>query len=189
LLSKTTAFAGDTVTAAGRTKPNSNVPIKMVDKAGNIMYFDAGKADAEGNYSIDFIIPQGVSGTLTVVVGEGNRVARQDIYVAQEISLFLSKTTVSPGDSVTASGKTSPNAWVPIKVIDEDANILFFDVCKTDAEGNFSMDFIIPEESSGILTVVAGEGEDVISDTITIETKVDECFIATAALGPNFIGL
>ena len=186
LLSKTTVFTGDSVTAAGRTLPDAWVPIKIVDEAGNIVDFDTGKADAEGNYSIDFIIPQGVSGTLTVVVGEGNRVARQDIYVAQEISLLLSKTTVSPGDSVTALGKTSPNAWVPIKVIDEAGNILFFDVCKTDAEGNFSMDFIIPEESSGILTVVAGEGEDVISDTITIETEVDECFIATAAFGSKF---
>lgn len=186
LLSKTAVFTGDIVTAAGRTLPDAWVPIKVVDEAGNIVLFDTGKADAEGNYSIDFIIPDNVSGTLTVIVGEEISVARQDIYVAEEISLSLSNTTASPGDSVTAAVRTLPNAWVPIKVIDEAGNILFFDADKADADGYFSIDFIIPEEATGILTVVAGEGKDVVSDTITIETEVDECFIATAAFGSKF---
>ncbi|NLB53945.1 MAG: metallophosphoesterase family protein [Syntrophomonadaceae bacterium] len=186
LLSKTTVFAGDIVTAAGRTLPDAWVPIKIIDEAGNIVLFDTGKADAEGNYSIDFVIPDSISGILTVIVGEENRVASQDIYVAEEISLSLSKTTVSPGDIVTAAGRTLANAWVPIKVIDEAGNILFFDAGKTDAEGNYSIEFIIPADASGTLTVVAGEGNNVISNTITIEAEVDECFIATAAFGSKF---
>jgi hypothetical protein len=58
--------------------------------------------------------------------------------------LFLSKTTVIAGDSVNASGKTSPNAWVPIKIIDETGSIVMFDTGKADAEGNYSIDFVIP---------------------------------------------
>jgi uncharacterized protein YjdB len=172
LLSKTIASLGESVTATGKASPNAWVPIKLVDEAGNIVLFDTGKADAEGNYSIDFIIPDTVSGILTVIVGEGSIIASQDItVVAEEISLSLSKTTAIAGENVTATGKTSPNAWVPIKVVDEGGNIILFDSGKADEEGNYSINFIIPENVVGILTVVVGEGSNVASQIITVVTE------------------
>ncbi|HBC94287.1 MAG TPA: hypothetical protein DCZ10_15670, partial [Pelotomaculum sp.] len=75
LLSKTAASVGESITASGTTGPNEWVPLKAVDESGGIPVFDSTKADANGNYSIDFKIPAGVSGTLTVTVGEGRNVA------------------------------------------------------------------------------------------------------------------
>lgn len=87
------------------------------------------------------------------------------------ISLVLSQPWASVGDKVTASGTTSPNSWVPIKVIDETESILVFDTGKGDETGNYSIDFLIPDNAAGILTVVVGEGANVISRTITVVQK------------------
>lgn len=185
-LDKTAVFAGESITAAGRTAPNTWVPIKAVDQAGNIVVFETGITDEAGDYSLEFIIPQGVSGTLIVTAGEGLHVATQNIFVKADISLSFSKTTAFPGDRVTVEVGTLPNAWVPVKVVDEAGNIVFFDAGRADAEGNCSIDFIIPQEAAGILTITAGEGPDVISGQITVEALIDECFIATAAFGSKY---
>ncbi|MGI6647981.1 MAG: S-layer homology domain-containing protein [Bacillota bacterium] len=80
-LSKTTAPVGDSVTVSGTTASGAWVPLKVIDEAGNIVVFDAGKADPSGNYSIGFIVPASASGTLTVVVGEGSGVATSPLTV------------------------------------------------------------------------------------------------------------
>lgn len=87
-----------------------------------------------------------------------------------EISLSLSKTTASVGESVTASGTTAPGAWVPLKVIDGAQSILVFDAKKADANGNYRLDFVVPAGASGTLTVVAGEGGNVTTETLTVGT-------------------
>lgn len=87
-----------------------------------------------------------------------------------DISLSLSKNVALVGDSVTASGKTAPNAWVPLKVIDGAQSIVVFDAQKADAGGNYSIGFIVPAGASGTLTVVAGEGANVATASLTVGT-------------------
>ena len=82
-LSKTVAAPGDSVTASGTTS-DTWVPLKVVTEGKNIIVFDAVKADANGNYNITFHIPATASGTLTVVVGEGNNVATGIITVGSD---------------------------------------------------------------------------------------------------------
>jgi len=86
------------------------------------------------------------------------------------VTLSLSKSTAAAGESVTASGTAAPNDWVPIKVLDSAQNVVVFDATTADANGNYSITFIIPDGSSGVLTVVAGSGSNVISKTITLTT-------------------
>lgn len=83
------------------------------------------------------------------------------------ISLDLSKGT---GDVVTASGKTAPNVWVPLKVIDAVQSIVVFDATKSDADGDYSISFKVPPGVSGKLTVVVGEGSSVAAATLTVGT-------------------
>ncbi|OPX86464.1 MAG: S-layer protein precursor [Pelotomaculum sp. PtaB.Bin104] len=83
-------------------------------------------------------------------------------------TLSLSKTTASVNESVTASGTTEPNAWVPLKVVDAAKNILYFDTAKSDATGNYSIDFIVPADGAGTLTVVVGEGSNVDTQILTV---------------------
>lgn len=77
------------------------------------------------------------------------------------ISISVDKTTASIGETVVITGKTSPESWVPIKVLDEEKNIVLFDSGKADSKGDFVLDFKIPDNAPGILTVVVGEGRDV----------------------------
>jgi len=102
------------------------------------------------------------------------------------VTLSLSTTTASVGETVTASGTTAPNAWVPIKVVDASQSIIVLDTAEADAGGNYSIDFKVPESATGTLTVVVGEGSNVATKSLTIPQKIDECFIATAAYGSKF---
>lgn len=86
-------------------------------------------------------------------------------------TLRLDKDTGLPGDTVTASGKTAPGSWVPIKILDETSNILLFDTGKADEEGNYSIQFMIPQKASGALTVVVGEGSNVANAIINGQNK------------------
>jgi len=80
-LSKNTAMVGDTVTASGKNIPNDWVPLKVLDSDQNIVVFDATKSDAAGSYSINFIVPEGVKGNLTVIAGSGSKVATMTLTV------------------------------------------------------------------------------------------------------------
>jgi hypothetical protein len=96
-LSKNSAAAGESVTASGTAPPNDWVFIKVLDSAQNILVFDAKKADANGNYSIVFGIPDGASGVLTVVAGSGSNVTNKTITV----------TTTSSGSSSGGGGSSA----------------------------------------------------------------------------------
>ena len=87
------------------------------------------------------------------------------------VTLNLSKSTAYVGDRITASGKDTPSAWVPLKVLDSNQNIVVFDATKSDAEGNYSIDFIVPEGIEGVLTVVTGSGSNVASKNLTITRR------------------
>ncbi len=87
------------------------------------------------------------------------------------IDLSLSTSAAPVGESVTASGKTAQEAWVPLKVVDEAGNIVVFDATKSGSDGNYSIDFKVPEGAADTLTVVVGEGSKVSSKTLTVGTK------------------
>ncbi len=85
-----------------------------------------------------------------------------------DISLLLNKTTAAVGETVTASGTTTPNAWVPLKVVDASQSIVVFDATKTDASGNYSIDFVVPADAAGTLIVITGEGSNVDTKGVTV---------------------
>jgi len=89
-----------------------------------------------------------------------------------DITMLLSKTEASVGDSITVSGLSASGDWVVIKVVDQAGNIIVFDVTKADAEGAYSINFKVPAGSAGILKVVAGEGSDVAYQDLVIKTGV-----------------
>ena len=86
------------------------------------------------------------------------------------VALSLSKSSAAAGDSITASGTFAPNDWVSLKVLDDTGQVAVFSGKKADSNGNYSISFIIPGGSSGVLTVVTGSGSNVASKTITVTT-------------------
>ncbi|MDD3652585.1 MAG: dockerin type I domain-containing protein [Desulfotomaculaceae bacterium] len=101
------------------------------------------------------------------------KVSELKVIESATVTLNLSRSTAGVGDSVTASGTATPNAWVPIKVLDSAPSIVFFDTTKADASGNYSIDFIVPEGISGLLTVVTGSGSNVANKTLMVTTSPD----------------
>lgn len=84
-------------------------------------------------------------------------------------SLKLSKTTASHGESIVVSGTHEADSYVTVKVVDEQNNIVFLDILKSDASGNFSVQLIVPSDTtSKTLTVIAGSGSDVATTTLQI---------------------
>lgn len=119
---KTSVSVGTEVTASGTTEPNAWVPLKVIDKAGNIVVFDAVKADENGDYSIGFCVPTGASGKLTVVVGEGNQVATGDLTVSSGTSGGGGGGggyTPTPIESTTGTAKVNPSAGGTVSLGDE----------------------------------------------------------------------
>ncbi len=85
------------------------------------------------------------------------------------VSLSLSRNTANPGDAVIASGTADADTFVWIKVLDETENIVVLDGANSDAQGNYSISFIVPTNLGGdTLTVVAGYGENVDIQTLTV---------------------
>lgn len=85
-------------------------------------------------------------------------------------TLSLNKTSVTIGTNVTASGVAEPGAWVPLKIVNNEKNIVVFDVTKADENGAYSISFVVPPNASGILTVVVGEGKQVATGSVTIKS-------------------
>lgn len=152
-LSKTTASGGDTVTASGTTFPESWVPIKVVDEIGNIVLFDTGKADAEGNYSIDFVVSENASGVLTIVVGEGSNVASQTLTIVTEL-IPVTGVSIVQNDQTLEKGQT-----VQLTAAVEPANATNKAVTWTSSD-----DSIATVSTDGLVTAV-GKGTAIIAVT------------------------
>lgn len=84
------------------------------------------------------------------------------------VSLVLDKSSAGIGGKVTASGTADPNKWVTIEVLDSGQNIVVFDGVKSDAEGNYSVTFLVPDSAKGTLTIVAGYGSNVATASLTV---------------------
>ncbi|SFH10264.1 repeat-containing protein [Desulfotomaculum arcticum] len=92
--------------------------------------------------------------------------------------LSLNKNSAVVGADVTASGLSDPNKWVSIKVLVSVQNIVFFDAVKSNASGNYSDTFKVPEVDPGILTVVAGYDSNVASADLTVTSTAPSDILA-----------
>ncbi len=87
------------------------------------------------------------------------------------ITMSLNKTGASVGERISASGTTASGAWVAVKAVDGAGNIVVFDAAKADIKGSYSIDFVVPDGSSGVLAVVAGEGSNVVKKDLLIQAS------------------
>lgn len=92
--------------------------------------------------------------------------------IGASVKLNLNTGSAKVGDVVTASGIADPNEWVSIKVMDSSKNIVFFDVVKSNFSGEYSCQFKVPEVLPGTLMVVAGYGNNVANQTLTVGEEI-----------------
>ena len=87
-----------------------------------------------------------------------------------QTTIKIGNPSVLPGDKVVVTGTARPGSWVPMKVFDEERNIVVFDATKADQNGDYIIDFMVPDTINGTLTVVVGEGYDVKTGTVIVQT-------------------
>lgn len=80
-LNKDTSFVGDSIIASGTADSNTFISIKILDSKQNIIFFDAVKSSAEGNYSLTFKVPDVSEGTLNVIAGYGSNIASKTLTI------------------------------------------------------------------------------------------------------------
>ena len=91
---------------------------------------------------------------------------------AEPLELSLDTDRARVGTTLTASGTAEPESWLVIKVLDEDAYIVFFETVQTDRDGNYSLSFKVPSAAVRTsLTIVAGSGEETVQKQLYIRTR------------------
>jgi len=89
---------------------------------------------------------------------------------ADSITLSSSAATAQTGDTLTVSGKAAANTWITIRGLDSDGSIVCFSAVLSDASGDYSDSFKVPEMADGTLTLVAGYGSTTASVNVTVQT-------------------
>lgn len=87
---------------------------------------------------------------------------------ATGVTLGLGEVTAATGSNVGYFGSALAGSLVPVKVIDNSGEIIFYDEVSADANGTFSGNFVIPGIEAGVVTVVAGYGNDVSVQNLTV---------------------
>jgi type 1 fimbria pilin len=171
-LNTDTACPGDSIVATGTADANNWVSIKVLDEAGNVVFFDATRADAEGNYSLTFKVPYVAPGTLTVVAGYGDNVATKELEV-KEVETFV--VTFEKG--VAPIGQTT--MYVQLVGVDNhsDYKVFYNGVEMTYSEPRDAFRMFVPEtlteeEAKAKLTYQEPEPPGTISYAITFEKGV-----------------
>lgn len=147
-LSSDTASPGDEVIASGIADADTFVTIKVLDKAQQIVVFDAVKSNAQGNYSASFKVPANFSGTaLIVVAGYGGNVDSQVLtvdtngddntspgsnsggggsFASQAVNITTGKADVDPGAGGTISLGSEASVNIPAGALQgtKEVNIL-----------------------------------------------------------------
>ncbi|WP_088042556.1 Ig-like domain-containing protein [Bacillus sp. EAC] len=132
-------------TISGKTVANATVVVK-----NNGVEVASGKANAEGNYSLN-ITPQKAGAVLTVIATDaaGNQSEATSITVLDHTAPKAPIINTIDDNDKTISGKTEANATVVVK-----NHGVVAGTGKANAEGNFSLE-IATQKAGTVLTVIA----------------------------------
>lgn len=115
MTNKTSALPGETILISGTANADESVMIKITDESGNIVFFDAAKADGSGNYAVAFTVPSDMeAGNLTVTAGSGTDVATAPITIASPPATATPAPTAiaSAAPTATITASAAPTATV-----------------------------------------------------------------------------
>ncbi len=97
--------AGGDVTASGTAPISTWISLKVLDSNQGVVYFDAVKSDAGGNYSLPFKAPNVNYGNFSVITGYGNDIAVSNLTVDSLVPTWTAGSTLT-SENVTSTGLT-----------------------------------------------------------------------------------
>lgn len=197
-LNSAQAAAGDKVTVSGTCLADYWVPVKVLDSSGAIVFFDCVKSGADGAYNCPFVVPETAVGTLCVVVGGDDAIARTVLEITSQGPAAASSTATSTSDTavtptLTARASTGETlASVPLTVTGG-AEMGAPEVLVTKGEmmsllgsavGNGTGRLISCVEVTVVDSAVTGYGVTINADAFEyLARQVDALLTLSAALG------
>lgn len=172
-----TAKAGDTVTITGTAESGVGISIKIIDASGNIVFFDVVKTNSNGQYTIDFIVPESLAGTtLTIVAGYGSNVTNKTLAIGTTSS-STSSGGYPGGGGNNPSGGTTTEPGAEETSIDNPGKGTYISITKlsatTDDSGKASAGVDAVEIISSIKEVVTEATNEGKKASIKIEVSAD----------------
>ena len=166
---KTSVLPGETVAISGTSGADAGIVIKITDEAGNIVYFNAIKADSSGKYSASFSVPSNMAaGRLTVTAGSGNDVATTVITVnAPPAATAAPQPSASASASPSASKSATPSAPADATPDRDEPEAAGTD--GGNAEQVITPQEISRDDETGVITIVI-RADDLPEGTAAIET-------------------
>jgi hypothetical protein len=138
----------------------------------------SGETDSDGEFSIDFTVPEMDEGTYELLAEDedGNDdVADFTVLVGTELSVTPVTSSASPGyvgQSVTVSGTGfKANSTVTITYTSEPQVVA---TLESDAEGDFSATFNIPASEGGAHTITASDGTNSLQFAFYMERQAPD---------------
>lgn len=88
-----------------------------------------------------------------------------------DVPINISDTNPTVGQTITVSGITNIDMLISIKAIDGGGNIIYFNVVKSDTEGNYNDTLVVPDKPGQSVTIIAGSGNDIQTAQFNIQKK------------------
>jgi len=172
-----TAAPGEDVTIEGDDfAPGTTVDIEITDENGDVIgTIDDVEVDENGEFTQEWTVPEGTDpGDLTVtaededgnsasapleIVGAGGAGDEED---ADDPSVIVDPDSAEPGETVTIGGDDfTPGATVDIDITNEDGETVgTIEDVEVDADGEFTVDWTLPEDLQPGQLVVTATDED-----------------------------
>jgi len=172
-----TAAPGEDVTIEGDDfAPGTTVDIEITDEDGDVIgTIDDVEVDENGEFTQEWTVPEGTNpGDLTVtaededgnsasapleIVGAGGAGDEED---ADDPSVIVDPDSAEPGETVTIGGDDfTPGATVDIDITNEDGETVgTIEDVEVDADGEFTVDWTLPEDLQPGQLVVTATDED-----------------------------
>lgn len=165
-LDPSSANVGDTVSITGNGFRSSRLITLTLDDEEVDSRPVSIRSDSMGCFEVDFIVPPSTSGVHKVRTDDGSEIAEVSFTTLSTISLSPTGGPINAEVTIKGTGFGSSRV-VTIEFDDNHVRTI-----ATDVKGNFTTQFVVPQNRSGKYNVVASDGVATAGAIFTVTTSI-----------------
>jgi predicted secreted protein len=169
---ETTVVAGETITVTGANWADTPVSIVIADGNGNPIGTPISVTPADGAFSTTVTVPVGTTGPVRATVTQGDDTATDTVAVTPAPgpapSVDIDQATVVAGQPIDVTGANWADTPLTIVFTDGNGTPIGAPVTLTPDDGDFAIDFTVPEGTTGPVRVTVTQGDDIATDTVAV---------------------
>jgi len=171
-ITETTVVAGQSITVTGENWADTPVSIVIADGNGNPIGTPISVTPEDGEFSTSVTVPVGTTGPVRATVTQGDDTATDTVAVTPAPgpapSVDIDQSTVVAGQPIDVTGANWANAPLTIVFTDGNGAPIGAPVTLTPDDGDFAIDFTVPEGTTGPVRVTVTQGDDIATDTVAV---------------------